>query len=152
MNHVKKQKTQISRGRLTALKTERTQLREKVERMGKLVNFITPKVTARMVEPEPSDHPSAGIDDELPVVVVEVEYGGNIYQATIDARSFADGRTPEKLCLDLGTISAVQLIGPRIAMVIHQNALALLQDLQAKVKSADPQVDAFQEKAQGGGK
>jgi len=151
MSHVKRQKTKISRDRLTALKTERTQLRDKTERMGKLINFITPQVRARMVYPEPSDHPSAGTDTELPVVIIEVEYGGTIYQATIDARSFVD-RTPEKICADLGTIAAVQLIGPRIGAVVHQQALALLQDLQAKIKAADPQVDAFQEKAQGGGK
>ena len=138
---MKSKKTQISRDRLTALKAERAKLRGQVESLGKALNRLTPKVTARLVypDPHPEENPSAATD-EVPVVVIEIEYGAQIYQATISQESFAN-RSPEVICQEVGIVAASKLMGPLAGIMVDLKAIDLLKKMQQIAKAHDPQLD-----------
>ena len=141
-------KTAISRDRLNALKDERAKLREHVHGLTVTINRITPKVRANLVYPNSPEHPSS-VTDEIPVVVIEIEFGSKIYQGTLSAESFKEGRTPEKLCHEFGIVAASQLMGPIMSVMVKQKAEPLLMQLQEIIKDKDPQTDAFDERKAG---
>lgn len=140
MSQVKSSKVQqIKRSKLLALKQERAALREKVTAMGHMIDFLTAKVRVKSGEPF----------ENLPTLIIEVEYMGKVYHGTLDHRTFNENRTPEQVCYQFGIVSASHLMGGRMAAMVGREALKPLTDMLQTIRAKDPQTDAFSEKKAG---